>query len=157
MKKAKRAVFISVIVVMATLVVGFLGVIMRFLGHRSAIERYVIKRDIEARLEKKYPNHSFNVKVENVGSEIGYSLRMTATDEEGLEFWIEGLGDDFEDHYHDKWNTVHYGKELVKYQNELRDRYFKDIPYVGSYEYYRFDTYMFYRGPFKEKFFDILN
>lgn len=81
-------------------------------------------------------------------------FRLLATDEEGVEFWMHWNNDELEDHYHDEWNRVHYGKAVVAYQDRLRDRYFAQMPYVASYEYYPYDSYLFYRGPFAERFFE---
>jgi hypothetical protein len=123
-------------------------------GYRTPIERQKIKKDAKTFLENKYPDHDFEIEVKQNRGEFGFGLELHATDEEGIRFWINHLGNQFEDHYHEEWNKQHYGHDLKVYQDGLRDKYMTQMPYIASYNYDQYDTISFYRGDYNERFFE---
>ena len=161
MKKSgvnKSKIVIGIIIAAAVIaVILVLRMILGIFGYLTFAERSYLAAKTDAALELRYPDHDFDVKAELYFAEVGFGTKLTATDENGIDFWMHWLDDGLEDHYHDRWNETYYGKELVEYQNGLRDRYFADIPYISSYEYYPYETYHFYRGPYKEVFFGSLD
>lgn len=135
----------------------FIWAVLRFFGYMSPVERYYYKVKTDRTLEKRYPGHDFEVITDFGSGEYGYSLGIHGIDENGIEFRVQWVDDEMEDHYHDEWNKHYYGEKLVEYQNGLRDKYFPQIPYVDTYEYSPEDTFYFNRGPYKEVFFESMD
>ncbi len=151
--KIVLGITIGITVTVAVLIFLFIRAVLGFFGYRDPIQRFNCTLKTNSTLEKKYPGHDFDVKTEMGWGEYGGYLVITGTDEEGIDFNVQWIEDKMVDHYHDEWNIAHYGKKLVEYQNGLRDKYFPQIPYVDTYEYSKYDTFQFYRGPFEEVFF----
>ena len=154
----KKKIIIGIIIA-AVVIAAFMLVsqVLRIFGYVNPVERYYYKLKTNAALEAKYPGHDFNVVADLPFGEYGFSLVIKATDEEGIDFTVHWAHEEMEDHYHEEWNEAHYGKEIAEYQNSLKDKYFPQIPYVDSYEYYPYESYHFYRGLFKEEFFESLD
>ncbi len=151
------AIIIGIIlIVFATVLKVVLGA-LGFFGYVNPAERFIRKLETDSALEEKYPGHDFDVETKLALGEYGYSFNIYATDENGIRFWVQWVEDEIQDHYHDEWNEYYYGKKLVEYQNSLRDELFPQIPYVDTYEYYKYDTYHFYAGPYKEVFFETMD
>ena len=151
----KPFVIVGIIVVgIALVAIPIVRGIYRIIGYSTPVDRFLIKKKTEAALKERYPEHDFDVWTELPLGEYGYSLRLLATDEEGVEFWMHWIDDELEDHYHGEWNKAHYGKAVVAYQDKLRDRYFTEMPYVASYEYYPYDSYVFFGKSDEERFFE---
>ena len=160
MKKSSKIV-IGIItgVVAFAIVIVFMIVhaVLGFFGYKNPVERYYLKLKTDVALEKKYPEHDFDVREDHGWGEYGYAVGLYGKDENGIEFWVQWVDDEMQDKYHEEWNKYYYGEKLVEYQNSLRDKYFPQIPYVDTYEYSRYDTYQFYRGSFKEVFFESMD
>ncbi len=161
MKKSNK---IAIGIIIGTVIAA--GVIICFaviraalgiIGYVTPMELFARKIKTDSFLEQKYPEHVFEVKAEQFFTDYGFGNKVVATDENGIEFTVVGLGESMEDHYHEEWNQEHYGEKIVEYQNGLRDKYFPQIPYVDTYEYYPYDTYYFFTGPFKTEFFESLD
>lgn len=160
MKKTGKIVIGIVIGVAAiAIVIVFLIIhaVLGFLGYKNPVERYYLKLKTDVALEKKYPDHDFDVREDHGWGEYGYAAGLYGKDESGIEFWVQWADDEMQDKYHEEWNKYYYGEKLVKYQDSLRDKYFPQIPYVDTYEYSRYDTYHFYRGSFKEVFYESMD
>ena len=156
----KPVVIIIVGLVIAAVVVPIytaIHAVMAFFGYLNPLERAQYKRKTQATLEKRYPEHDFSVETVFGSGEYGYYLNIHATDENGIEFRVQWVEGEMEDHYHDEWNEFYYGQKLVEYQNGLRDKYFPQIPYVDTYEHDTSDLYEFARGPYQEVFFTSLD
>ena len=160
MKKSGKiaiGIIIAVAVVAAIVFFMFICGILAIFGYKNPVERFHYKLKTEHALEKKYPGHDFDVEAKLNSGEYGFSLGIYAKDENGIDFRVQWVDDSMEDHYHDEWNELYYGEKLVEYQNGLRDEYFPQIPYVDTYEYYQYNTFLFYRGPYKEVFFESMD
>ena len=157
MKKSVKIIIGIIIAVAAVMVLLLIRATLGIIGYVSPTERLSRKVKTDAFLENKYPGHDFDVSVKQFFSDPGFSCKVVATDENGIEFTVVGTGDKMEDHYHEVYNELHYGQKLVEYQNGLRDRYFPQIPYVDTYEYSPYDTYHFFTGPFREVFFESMD
>ncbi len=128
-----------------------------FFGYETPIERYYYVKKTEAALDKKYPGHDFDVREEHGWAEYGYYVAIYGTDEAGIEFWVQWVEGEMQDRYCEESNKYYYGEKIVEYQNGLRDKYFPQIPYVDTYEYSQDETYYFYRGSFKEVFYESMD
>ena len=158
MKKTGTTIIIAVSVAFGAAMISVLVyAVLSFFGYKTPIERMLIKWKTDATLENRYPGHDFDIKSKFGSSEYGYYFNMHATDENGVEFLVQWVDGSLEDHYHDEWNRYYYGEKIVEYQNSLREKYFPQIPYVDTYEYYPYDTYEFKKGSFKEVFFESLD
>ncbi len=157
MKKSGKIIIGIIITIVVVILFVIIRAVLGIIGYVNPVERYYRKLKTDAFLEKKYPEHDFDDNVEQFFSDFGFGTKVTATDENGLEFSVVGLDDSMEDYYHEEWNQQNYGKKIVEYQNGLRDEYFPQIPYVDTYEYYPYDTYHFFTGPFKEEFFESMD
>ena len=149
--KIAAGIIIAFVIVM---VLWFIHGVMRFFGYRNPVERYYEKTKAKATLEKRYPEHDFEVEGVFGSGEYGYYHSLSATDEDGVEFRVQWVEGELQDWYHEAWNEANYGKKLVEYQNDLRDKYFPKIPYVDTYEYSKDDEYEFAIGPVREVFFE---
>ncbi len=123
-------------------------------GYKTPSQRQKVKMEAKGFLENKYPDHEFEVEVKQNRGEFGFGLELHATDEEGIRFWINYWNNQFEDHYHEEWNKKHYGHDLKVHQDELRDEYMPQMPYIASYEHGQYDTVTFYRGDYNDRFFE---
>ncbi len=164
MDKSGKTVVVTVIAVAVTLAavaaVGLYVIIrgvLGFFGYLTPAQRRQYKHKTEKTLEKRYPGHDFDVETFFGSGEYGYYLNITGIDENGIEFRVQWVEGEMEDHYHDEWNEFYYGEKIVEYQNSLRDKYFPQIPYVDTYEYSGEDIYEFTKGPYKEVFFESLD
>ena len=160
MKKSGKialGITIGVVAVIAATVFLFVWAVFWFLGYKNPVERYYLKTKTYVALEKKYPGHDFSVREDHGWGEYGYAVGIYGTDENGIEFWVQWVEDEMQDKYHEEWNKHFFGEKLVEYQNSLRDKYFPQIPYVDTYEYSRDETFYFYRGSFKEVFFESMD
>ena len=151
--KIVSGIIIAVVVIVIFTIFMFIRAVLGFLGYMNPVERYYLKLKTDVTLEKKYPGHDFDVREDSGWGEYGYAVGLYGKDEAGIEFRAQWVDDDMQDRYCEEWNKHYYGEKIVEYQNSLRDKYFPQIPYVDTYEYYPYDTYHFYRGPFKEVFF----
>ena len=160
MKKSSKIV-IGIIIGAVTfaIVIVFMIVhaVLGFFGYKNPVERYYLKLKTDVALEKKYPEHDFDVREDHGWGEYGYAVGLYGTDEAGIEFWVQWVDGEMQDKYHEQWNKYYYGKKLVEYQNSLRDKYFPQIPYVDTYEYCTDDMFYFYRGSFKEAFYESMD
>ena len=160
MKKSSKIV-IGIIIGAVTfaIVIVFMIVhaVLGFFGYKNPVERYYLKLKTDVALEKKYPEHVFDVREDHGWGEYGYAVGLYGTDESGIEFWVQWVDGEMQDKYREKWNKYYYGKKLVEYQNSLRDKYFPQIPYVDTYEYCMDDMFYFYRGSFKEVFYESMD
>ncbi len=160
MKKSSKIV-IGIIIGAVTfaIVIVFMIVhaVLGFFGYKNPVERYYLKLKTDVALEKKYPGHDFDVREDHGWGEYGYAVGLYGTDESGIEFWVQWVDGEMQDKYREKWNKYYYGKKLVEYQNSLRDKYFPQIPYVDTYEYCMDDMFYFYRGSFKEVFYESMD
>ncbi len=153
----KKSVKIIIGIVIAAIVITSYTVIhavLRFFGYLNPVERYYEKVKTDMALENKYPGHDFNVNTIFGLGEYGYYLNIHAADENGIEFRVQWVEGEMEDHYHDEWNKYYYGKKIIEYQNSLRDEYFPQIPYVDTYEYSADDIYDFTGDLYKKVFFE---
>lgn len=146
-----------IVVAVIVMVLWFIHGVMRFFGYRNPVERYYEKAKAKATLEKRYPEHDFEVEGVFGSGEYGYYHSLSATDEDGVEFRVQWVDGELQDCYHEAWNEANYGKKLVEYQNDLRDKYFPQIPYVDTYEYSKDDEYEFAIGPVREVFFESMD
>ena len=144
------AIVASILFIIIRAVVG----VFRFFGYVNPVERYFTKMKTDAALEKRYPDHDFDVNTEFGFGDYGYYLSISAVDENGIEFSVQWADDEMKDHYHDEWNEFYYGPKIVEYQNSLRDELFPQMPYIDTYEYDTNDTYKFAKGPYEEVFFE---
>ncbi len=157
MKKSTKItlVIIAVLtVVTAALYFVIIRPVLGFFGYHTPLDRLRCRLKTDAALERKYPEHDFEVETENHWGDYGFYLSIDAEDENGIGFEAQWIKDELDDQYHQEWNEYYYGKKIVEYQNDLRDQYFPQIPYVDTYEYDPEDSYDFRRGPFKEVFFE---
>ena len=160
MKKTNKTTIIIIIAVAALVIYGLFKIIhgiFWFLGYETPVERWYYKLKSDTALEEKYPGHDFEVREEHGWSEYGYAVGFYGTDEAGIEFRVQWVEGEMQDSYCEERNKHYYGEKIVEYQNGLRDKYFPQIPYVDTYEYYPYDTYYFYRGPFKEVLFESMD
>ena len=160
MKKTSKIITGIITAFVVLVIVGILIIIhavLAFFGYMNPVERYYYKLKTDAALEKKYPGHDFDVREDPGWGEYGYSVGIYGKDEAGIEFWVQWVDDEMQDRYREEWNKHYYGEKIVEYQNGLRDKYFPQIPYVDTYKYYPKDTYGFFRGPYKEVFFESMD
>ena len=157
MKKSNKIVVGVILAVVAFGILRFIHGVFWFFGYMNPVERYYLKQKTDITLEKKYPEHDFDVREDHGWGEYGYSVGLYGTDEAGIEFRVQWVDDEMQDRYREEWNKYYYGEKLVEYQNSLRDKYFPQIPYVDTYEYYPNDTFNFNRGPYKEVFFESMD
>ncbi|MCR5687610.1 MAG: hypothetical protein K6G58_06275 [Lachnospiraceae bacterium] len=150
-------IIIGVAVIAIAIIFMIIHAVFWFLGYKNPVERYYLKLKTDVALEMKYPEHDFDVRVDHGWGEYGYSVGIYGMDENGIEFWVHWVDDDMQDKYHEEWNEYYYGEKIVEYQDSLRDKYFPQIPYVDTYEYSRDKMFYFYRGSFKEVFFESMN
>ncbi len=95
----KPFVIVGIIVVgIALVAIPIVHGIFRLIGYTSPLEQFMIRKKTEAALAQRYPTHDFDVRTEQPFGEFGYSLRLLATDEEGVEFWMHWNNDELEDH-----------------------------------------------------------
>ncbi len=158
-KSGKIALWIIIGVAVIGIIIIFIIIhaVTWFLGYKNPVERYYLKVKTDVALEKKYPGHDFDVREDHGWGEYGYSVGIHGTDENGIEFWVQWVDDDMQDKYHEEWNEHYYGEKIVEYQDSLRDKYCPQIPYVDTYEYSRDKTYYYFRGSFKEVFFESMD
>ena len=158
-KSGKIAIGIIIAVAATAIIIIFMIIhaVLGFLGYKNPVERYYLKLKTDLALENKYPEHDFDVREEHGWGEYGYAVGLYGTDESGIEFWVQWVDGEMQDKYHEEYNEYYYGKKLVEYQDSLRDKYFPQIPYVDTYEYSSDDTFWFYRGSFKEVFFESMD
>ena len=160
MKKTGKIVIgiiIAVVVIVIFTIFMFIRAVLGFLGYMNPVERYYLKLKTDVTLEKKYPEHDFEVRENHGWGEYGYAVGLYGKDEAGIEFWVQWVDDEMQDKYHEEWNKYYYAEKLVEYQDSLRDKYFPQIPYVDTYEYSRDDSFYFYRGSFKEVFYESMD
>ncbi|MCR5023653.1 MAG: hypothetical protein K6A90_04855 [Lachnospiraceae bacterium] len=160
MKKSSKVATGIIIVVVVFVIYGVFRIVhgvFWFLGYETPIERYYYKLKTDAALEEKYPGHDFDVREEHDWGEYGFAVGIYGKDEAGIEFWVQWVDGEMQDRYCEEWNKHYYGKKIVEYQNGLRDKYFPQIPYVDTYEYSPRDTYNFFRGSYKEVFFESMD
>ena len=160
MKKTNKFSIVMIIAVVALVLFVIYKIIhgvFWFFGYETPVERYYFKVKTEATLEKKYPEHDFDVREEHGWAEYGYYVAYYGKDEAGIEFWVQWVEDEMQDRYCEEYNKYYYGEKITEYQNSLRDKYFPQIPYVDTYEYSPDDTYYFVRGRYKEVLFESMN
>ena len=150
-------IVVAAVAVAAIVFFIFVKAVLGFFGYKNPVERYYLKLKTHAALEKKYPEHDFEVRENHGWGEYGYAVGLYGKDEAGIEFWVQWADDEMQDKYHEEWNKYYYAEKLVEYQNGLRDKYFPQIPYVDTYEYYPYDAYHFYAGPYKDVFFESMD
>ncbi len=157
MNKQSKIIVGIVLAAGALMLLYFIHGVMAFFGYATPIEREYLRRKTDAALEKRYPGHDFDVSMRSGWGEYGYYKAMNAVDENGIKFYVQWVDGELEDHYHDEWNEFYYGEKIVEYQNDLRDEFFPQIPYVDTYEYSKDDIYSFTGEPFKEVFFESMD
>lgn len=158
--KNRRVIICIIIVVVLLILFGIFQIVRGvfwFFGYETPVERYYSVLKTDAALEKKYPGHDFDVREEHGWAEYGYYVAIYGTDEAGIEFWVQWVEGEMQDRYCEESNKYYYGEKIVEYQNGLRDKYFPQIPYVDTYEYYPDEKYYFVRGPFKEVLFESMD
>lgn len=162
-KSNKKNGWFTTVIIIAVVAIVIFGVfkvvrgVFWFLGYETPVERYYYVQKTEKALAEKYPGHSFSVREEHGWAEYGYYVAIYGTDEAGIEFWVQWVEGEMQDRYCEESNRYYYGKKLVEYQNDLRDKYFPQIPYVDTYEYATDETYYFVRGPYKEVLFESMD
>ena len=160
MKKSGKIVIgiiIGIAVIAILIIFLIVHAVLGFFGFKNPVERYYLKLKTDVALENKYPEHDFDVREDHGWGEYGYAVGLYGKDENGIEFWVQWVDDEMQDKYHEEWNMYYYGEKLVEYQDSLRDEYFPQIPYVDTYEYSSDDTFWFYRGSFKEIFYESMD
>ena len=157
MNKQSKIIVGIVLAAGAFMLLYFIHGVMAFFGYATPVEREFLRRKTDAALEKRYAGHDFTVEMNSGWGEYGYYKGMTATDENGIEFMAQWIDGELDDRYHEEWNKFYYGEKIVEYQNSLRDELFPQIPYVDTYEYSADETYDFFRGPYKEVFFESMD
>ncbi len=159
MKKTNNAstwIIIAAVLIALFVIFKIVKGVFWFFGYETPIERkYSVLRTHKA-LEEKYPGHDFDIREEHGWAEYGYYVALYATDENGIEFWVQWVEDEMQDRYCEEWNKHYYGEKITEYQNGLRDKYFPQIPYVDTYEYSD-DEYYFVRGRYKEVLFESMD
>ena len=151
------AIVITFAVIIAVVIFSIIHAVLGFFGYKNPVERYYLKLKTDHALEEKYPGHDFDVREDHGWGEYGYAVGLHGKDEAGIEFWVQWVDGEMQDKYHEEWNEYYYSEKLVEYQDSLRDKYFPQIPYVDTYEYSSEDKFYFYRGSYKEVFFESMD
>ena len=103
-KSSKIAIGIIIGVVAFAIFIVFMIVhaVLGFFGYKNPVERYYLKLKTDVALEKKYPEHDFDVREDHGWGEYGYAVGLHGMDENGIEFWVQWVDDEMQDKYHEE-------------------------------------------------------
>ena len=98
-KSGKIAIGIIMAVAVTAILIIFLIVhaVLGFLGYKNPVERYYLKLKTDVALEKKYPEHDFDVREEHGWGEYGFAVGIYGKDEAGIEFWVQWVDGEMQD------------------------------------------------------------